>query len=192
MHFFFLMNLFWSLMLSWFLLSHFFQCIQLTAKDAGQISLLVKRNSNHSVASCNNNKLEINNDSRLACKGCEVHDSEDNLTGNKSAAGVSRTDPRDDPPPGTDYPRIRSVQTIGTGLRKKGVNGQDQDLGSGSAPELRLRGAGCVMSCSDKIAKWNALGIVFKSTVTFCIQLFQISISCTTEKYGSIILYISS
>ena len=100
------------------------------------------------------------NRSRLPYIGCEVQDFKDNPLGSKSAPTLSWTDPREEPPPGTDYPRVRDAQMTGTAASVRREDKGGKDPGSDSAHELRLTCTGCVMSCSDKIAKWNALGII--------------------------------
>lgn len=56
-------------------------------------------------------------------------------------------DCRDDPPPGTVYPRSQNRVT------------SDSPKGCGRGEE-EGEAVGSIMSCSDKIAKWNALGTV--------------------------------
>jgi hypothetical protein len=128
---------------------------QITARNEGQVSLLAKKNGHTSATTTcthdddidsefisikeplKNIKLEgnvnnenIENDGTIDMNAKNDEDSEKRVF-----------DLRDDPPPGTVYPLAQNR------VRKEIPKGGGVDGSVGS-----------VMCCSDKIAKWNAIG----------------------------------
>ena len=140
---------------------------QITARHEGQVSLLAKKNGHTSVSSSTynddsdsefksikvppkNRKQEENLSSENNSKN-KSNESNQSSDKNKNSEGNDKSnnedsekrvlDIRDDPPPGTVYPlpqnRVRKEIPEGGGV--------DGSVGS-------------IMCCSDKIAKWNAIG----------------------------------
>ena len=83
-------------------------------------------------------------------------------------------DCRDDPPPGTVYPRSQNrvtsdrAQNRVTSDSPKWCGREEEE----EEAEEEAVGVGSIMSCSDKIAKWNALGTVGISICYYCCRDF--------------------
>lgn len=142
---------------------------QISARNEGQVSLLAKKNGHTSATTTctynddidsefrskkvplKNTKQEeiVNNENNANNKSNEINQNSDKNKNNKgnddnNEGSEKRVlDCRDDPPPGTVYPlaqnRARKEIPKGGGV-----------CGDGSV--------GSIMCCSDKIAKWNAIG----------------------------------
>ena len=95
-------------------------------------------------------------------------------------------DCRDDPPPGTVYPRTQNrvtsdrAQNRVTSDSPKGCGREEKEAEAEEGEEEEAVGVGSIMSCSDKIAKWNALGTVGVSMCYYCCRDFY---SCSYDTY---------
>ena len=151
------------------------QLLQITARNEGQVSLLAKKNGHTSISTCtysddSNSKLKstglsIKVDKKEKIEKCENY---------KKGSDKRVMDCRDDPPPGTVYPRSQNrvtsdrAQNRVTSDSPKGCGREEEE----EEAEEEAVGVGSIMSCSDKIAKWNALGTVGISICYYCCRDF--------------------
>ena len=109
---------------------------KITARNEGQVSLLAKKNGHKSASICANDG-NINDELDSVNMSVKKIISENHNEESKKRV----SDFRDYPPPGTVYPRSQSRVT--------------SDITTGGEIDGSV---GSIMCCSDKIAKWNALG----------------------------------